>query len=235
MRHFKLALLSALLIPALAMADDLSDLKAKLLTKYPNADQKVEVLTTPIAGIYEVDVGRNIAYTDKNGDFMMFGHLFNMTNHADLTKDRLDIITKIDFNQLPLKNAIKIVKGNGSKKFAVFSDPECPFCKRLESSLAKETDYTEYVFLFPIDQLHPGTTAKSQSIWCAKDSAKAWQDALVNGKEPDTANCDNPIEADKKLGASFGVQGTPTLVSINGKVVPGAIEGPALDSFLAGK
>lgn len=235
MNRFKIALLTSILIPALAIADDLSDVKDKILSQYPNNNKIVEVQHTPLPGIFEVDVGRNVAYTDKEGSYMIFGHLFNMADHTDLTQKRIDVLSKIDFNKLPLADAIKIVKGNGTNKFAVFSDPDCPFCKKLESSLEPLTDYTEYVFLYPIDGLHPGSSVKSQSIWCSKDMAKAWKDALVNSKEPDAKTCDNPIERDQKLGAGFGVQGTPTLVSLNGKVVPGAIDGQALDSFIKGK
>lgn len=213
---------------------DIADLKAKLEAKFPN-NKPSAVLRAPIAGLYEVDVGHNVAYTDKDATYMIFGHVFDMATQSDLTQKRIDDISRIDFDKLPLKNAIKIVKGKGTHKFAVFSDPECPFCKKLETSLQSMTDYTEYVFLYPIDGLHPGASSVAQSIWCNKDRAKAWTSALTEGKMPETKTCTNPVAEDQKLGAGFGVQGTPTIINAAGKTVPGAIDGQKLNDFISGK
>lgn len=191
-----------------------------------------DIKATPFAGIYEVDMGRNIGYTDSNGEIFMFGHLFNMTTQEDLTQKRADELTKIDFSKLPLKDAIKVVKGTGAHKFAVFSDPDCPFCKRLEENLGGIANYTEYVFLFPLDGLHPGSSVKAESVWCSKDRASAWTKIMTKNISPETKSCDNPIERNAKLGASFSIQGTPTLISETGKVAPGAIDGPLLINFL---
>lgn len=230
----RLALVPLVLASFLTHADDLSDLKAKLADKFPN-NKPSEVRHAPISGLYEIDAGRNVAYTDKDATFMIFGHIFDMSNQSDLTQKRIDELSKVDFSKLPLSQAIKIVKGTGANKFAVFSDPDCPYCKKLETSLQSMTDYTEYVFLFPIDGLHPGSSSKAQSIWCSKNPAKAWKEALVDGKTPETKTCANPVEKDKTLGSGFGVQGTPTLINSKGRLVPGAVDGQALDDFVKAK
>lgn len=230
----RFALIPLVFSAFLAHADDLSDMKAKLDAKFPN-NKPTEVRHAPIDGLYEIDAGHNVAYTDKSANYLIFGHVFDMSNQADLTQKRIDELSKIDFSKLPLDQAIKIVKGKGTYKFAVFSDPDCPYCKKLETSLQSLNDYTEYVFLFPIDGLHPGATAKAESIWCAKNSAKAWKEALVDGKNPEQKTCTNPVEKDHVLGTGFGVQGTPTLINSKGKTVPGAVEGQALDDFLKAK
>ena len=220
-----------------AIADDISDLKTKLHDKYPSTPI-TEIRHAPMGGLYEIDMGRNVAYTDQKAEFLLFGHIFNMATQEDLTQKRIDEASKVAFDSLPLGKAIKIVKGNGAHKFAVFSDPDCPFCKKLETSLKDQNNYTEYVFLFPIDGLHPGATSKAESIWCAagdKGRAKAWVEALTEGKEPVAKHCDNPVAEDQKLGSGFGVQGTPTLINVNGKVVPGAMDGQALTDFISGK
>jgi thiol:disulfide interchange protein DsbC len=222
---------------ASASADDISELKAKLHDKYPST-AITEIRPAPLGDLYEIDMGRNIAYTDANAKYLLFGHVFDMATQEDLTQKRLDEVSKVAFDKLPLDKAIKIVKGKGTHRFAVFSDPDCPFCKKLETSLKGENDYTEYVFLFPIDGLHPGATAKAESIWCAgpeKARAKAWVNAVADGKEPISKHCANPIADNQKLGSSFGVQGTPTLINANGKLVPGAVDGQALSDFVSGK
>jgi thiol:disulfide interchange protein DsbC len=206
----------------------------KLKAKYANTVFG-EIRPTPFAGIYEVDMGKNIAYTDANGELFLFGHIFDMNTRHDITADRVAQLNKVDFSKLPLDKAIKVVKGNGSRKFAVFSDPDCPFCKRLESTLSGVTDYTAYVFLFPIDSLHPNATSKSESIWCAKDRAAAWTAALTKGVEPQAKKCANPIADLQKLGNGLGVNGTPTIIRADGILMPGAADKPQLEAFLSGK
>ena len=68
---------------------------------------------------------------------------------------------------LPLDQAIKIVRGNGSRKIAIFEDPNCGYCKRFERDLAGVNDITVYVFLYPI--LSPDSMEKSKAIWCSAD------------------------------------------------------------------
>jgi thiol:disulfide interchange protein DsbC len=125
---------------------------------------------------------------------------------------------------LPLDQAIKVVKGNGSRKLVVFSDVDCPFCKRLEQNeLANITDVTVYTFLYPILQLHPDSANKSKAIWCASNRVKAWQDWILNNKLPSSAgNCEVPIEKIGELARKLGVTSTPTLIFADGKRMLGA-------------
>jgi thiol:disulfide interchange protein DsbC len=137
------------------------------------------------------------------------------------------------FNTLPLDQAIKIVKGNGKRQLAIFEDPVCPFCKQLEQNLTKVKDVTLYVFLYPIEQIHPGATEKSQKIWCAKDRAKAWQTAMLDGNFPtEKPKCDTPVEKLAEFGRAHMITGTPTLVFANGTRVPGAIPVERIEKLL---
>lgn len=57
--------------------------------------------------------------------------MIRLKDQKNLTKDLVLGQNSIDWKQLPLKDAIKTVKGNGQHVLAVFSDPNCPYCKRL--------------------------------------------------------------------------------------------------------
>ena len=108
-------------------------LKARLEKIYESQGLKViSVSETPIQGIYEVVVsGKQIIYTDAKGDYMFVGDLIDVNTRKSLTDERAADLNKIDFATLPLDKAIKEVRGNGSLKVAVFSDPDCPYCKTL--------------------------------------------------------------------------------------------------------
>ena len=211
------------LITSLALADEMSVKKA-VEAAYPKF--KVEsVSKTPYAGLYEVFMGGQIIYTDEKMTFLIAeGRLVDPKTKKDITGERMEELTKIDFNSLPLEQAIKVVKGNGSRKLVVFSDVDCPYCKRLEQNeLTNITDVTIYTFLYPIEQLHPDAASKSKLIWCANNRVKAWEDWIFNNQLPKSAGtCEVPLEKIGQLAKKIGVTSTPTLIFSDGKRMLGA-------------
>lgn len=207
----------------LAIADEASVKKA-VEAAYPKF--KVEKVTkTPYTGLYEVFMGGQIIYTDEKMSFLIAeGRLVDPKTKKDITGERLEELTRIDFSTLPLNQAIKVVKGNGSRKLVVFSDVDCPFCKRLErNELSNINDVTIYTFLYPIEQLHPDAANKSKLIWCAKDRVKAWEDWILRDQLPSSAgSCDVPLEKIGELARKVGVTSTPTLIFSDGKRMLGA-------------
>lgn len=183
---------------------------------------KVDAINiSPMPGVYEVQVGLDLLYTDAAVNYVLQGSLIDAKDRRDLTAERLDVIQKVAFDSLPLENAIKQVKGTGEHVFAMFEDPNCGYCKQMHKSLEQIDNTTIYSFLFPI--LAPDSTTKSRDVWCADDSAKAWHDWMVNGVKPATAECETPIKANLDLGRKLKVQGTPALFFPDGTRVKGAL------------
>lgn len=234
MKLIKLILLAALLFPIAVIAGEKEDAVLKTLKeKYP-ATQVSAVNPSPIAGIYEVVMGKNIAYTDDAARFVVFGHVFDMQTQKDLTADRLAQLNKIEWTSLPLANAIKTIKGNGKRQLAVFSDPDCPYCKSLEISLEKLDNVTIYTFLFPLASLHPQAEAKAVAVWCSKNPSVAWHNLMVKAEEPKAsgADCTNPIKENVALGQLLGINGTPTLIAPDGSMKPGALPVEQIEAWL---
>ena len=223
MKLNNLIVVALVTISPLVLADE-GSLKKSIEAAYPKF--KVEsVVKTPYAGLYEVFMGGQIVYTDEKLTFLIAeGRLVDPKTKRDVTGERLEELTKIDFNSLPLDQAIKVVKGNGSRKLVVFSDVDCPYCKRLEQNeLSNITDVTVYTFLYPLVQLHPDSAAKSKSIWCASNRVKAWNDWILNNQLPTSAgNCEVPLERVGDLARKIGVTSTPTLIFADGKRMMGA-------------
>jgi thiol:disulfide interchange protein DsbC len=152
----------------------------------------------------------------------------------NLTEERIDKLTAVKFEALPLKDAFTIVRGNGQRKMAVFEDPNCGYCKRFERDLQKVDNVTVYMFLYPI--LGADSTEKSKAIWCAKDRAQAWQDWMVRDQPQPAAAaaCDtSALTRNVELGRSYKITGTPTLVFVDGSRVPGAIDAKEVEKRLA--
>lgn len=188
------------------------------------------VRITPVPGLYEIQVGPDLLYADAEVDYVLQGSLIDARARRDLTAERLEALQKVSFDTLPLDRAIKQVKGDGSRKVAVFEDPNCGYCKQLQHTLQDVDNITVYTFLFPI--LTPDSTTKSRDIWCSADPAKAWHDWMLRGKAAPEAECDTPLEANLALGRKLNVQGTPALFFADGSRVNGALPLDALKKKL---
>ncbi|MCM2547549.1 DsbC family protein [Burkholderia glumae] len=250
------------LVPAVNPEDPnlepgLAALQASLHARYP-ATRFRQITPTPATGIYEVVMGDKIAYTDQTGRYFLFGHLFDMISQQDLTVPDEQALQKVAFPSDALANAFVEVHGTGARKLAIFDDPDCPYCLSLEPELAKLKNVTIYRFLYPLEAIHPRARAHSISIWCADDRLSTWRawmkvpgtpssgspqlgargtdkQAPSTRIEPPLRSCANPIDANISLAASMGVAGTPTLISEDGRVMPGAASAEAIDQWLGAK
>ena len=202
-------------------AQDAERIKADLKRKLPEAPVDA-VRKVPYGGLYEVVVGGDIFYTDDKTSFLVAGSIIDLKTKENVTEARMRQVNAIKFDALPFDQAIKIVRGNGSRKIAIFEDPNCGYCKRFERDLQGIPDLTTYVFLYPI--LSPDSVEKSKGIWCAPDRSKAWLDIMLRdmGAPPET-KCPTPIDKILALGREKRVQGTPTIIFENGERVPGAM------------
>jgi len=194
---------------------------ANLQKKYPRTQIR-SVSRSEIKGVYEVVMGRNVAYTDKSGRYLLFGHLYDMEKQKDLTQPLKEDMSRIDFSSLPIADAVVIKQGTGEHKIALFSDPDCPYCRKVEPELAKLENVTIYVFMTPLPN-HPDARRKVEAVWCAKkEQASSWREMMLENKDPGKRACDNPIDRNLKLAGKLGVRGTPTLFNEYGVRMVGA-------------
>lgn len=225
----KLFFLLFFLTSGVALADEAAVRKA-LQAKFPEV--KIEsIAKTPYLGLYEVYLDKQLIYTDENANYLFLGNIIDTKTDQNVTEERLRKLSAIAFDSLPLEAAFKKVRGNGKRKFAYFADPNCGYCKRFEQDLAKLTDYTVYVFLYPI--LSPDSAEKSKAVWCSADRAKTWDAWMLNSVAPNGGTtCQTPIENIRAFGAQHRITGTPTLVLADGSMVPGAVPAQQLDKML---
>ena len=208
-------------------------IRKNLSERLPQMPKIEEVNRTPLAGIYELRLSTNeIYYSDAEGNYLIQGSLIDTKSRRNLTEEREAKLSAIDFNLLPIKDAITIVHGNGKRKLAVFEDPNCGFCKRFERDLAKVDNVTVYLFLLPV--LGPNSLEKSRNVWCAKDPASAWKDLMQRDVTPAAAQCNTAaIDRNLEFGRKYKITGTPTLVAQDGSRVPGAIKSDQIEKLLA--
>jgi len=225
-------LLAALLAGAhSAWAQD-AQIRKTLAERIPQLSQIDEISATPMKGLYEIRIGTDVYYTDAQGNFLIQGELIDTKARRNLTEDRVNKLTAIDYKSLPLQDAFKVVHGKGERQLVIFEDPNCGYCKRFEKDMQKVDNVTMHVFLYPI--LSPDSAEKSRNIWCAKDRAAAWQDHMLRDVTPAAASCDvGALERNLALGRKHRITGTPTIIFSDGTRVPGAIAAQEVDQRLS--
>jgi thiol:disulfide interchange protein DsbC len=230
-KRLSLLLLLALALPAAADEATIRKNLAQRLTDFPKPD---EVSKTPMPGIWEVRVGADLFYTDPEGAFLIEGgSIIETRNKANLTQARVAKLTAIAFADLPLKDALVYKQGNGSRKLAVFGDPNCGYCKQLERDLVNLKDVTIYSFVYPV--LGPDSDAKSRAIWCSKDAAAAWRGWMIDAQpiQRPLGPCDaKAVERTVAFGRKYKINGTPALVFEDGQRVSGAMRAADLEKRL---
>ena len=230
MKHIKWLLAVVLALFAVSSFSQES-IKQELAKKYPEV--KVERITkTAYGNLYEIFSGGEIFYTDDKATFLLLGNLIDTSTKTNISEARLQKLSAINFNDLPFDQAIKLVRGNGSRRMAIFEDPNCGYCKKFEQDVNSLDNITAYIFAYPI--LAQDSIDKSKAVWCSPDRLKAWQDLMLREKPPTAkGTCDNPIDKVVALGRKMNVTGTPTTFFEDGERISGALPKDRIEAKLA--
>lgn len=232
-RIFTLAFSLFALLPSLTFAAPESDAIAlsveRVFQSKPESVQKM-----PMLGLWEVIVNKRIFYVDSSVRYVIAGHILDTKKNRDLTQERLQELSKISWDSLPLKDAIKVVYGKGERRLAVITDTRCTYCRLLEQSIRQVGNVTVYNFLHPT----PISRALSRKIFCAENPARAFQDYMLEGKEPagEAQKCDaSALDRNLALGRRLGVAGTPVIIFSDGSAQAGSLAPGDLQARLTPK
>lgn len=183
------------------------------------------------SNLYEVVFNKTqLLYITKDGKTIFQGHLINVENMKSLTQDRFQELNKINFSELP-KNPIILKKGKGERKIAVFADPNCIFCKKLEPELEALDNVTVSLYLLPI--LSPSSVKIANSVLCSKTPGTSWKSWMIEGKEVPENECEKGKESIKtnlEFSQKYGITGTPAIYFENGERTVGYIDKNAIET-----
>ena len=239
----KKILLSLFLLTNISVALASSEVDAKISATIKTALQKNlpelpvdQINKTPVNGLYEVISGRKVFYVDATGNYAVLGNLVDLSTKQSLTEAKTQLLSKVDWSKLPLDIAIKQVIGDGSRKLVIFTDPDCPFCKRLEiETVSKLKDVTVYYFLFPLP-MHADAANKSKKILCSQNPEKALFSWLKDEKPlPNNMSCKNAARLEQMISTGKNivqVDATPMLVLENGNILSGLVPADYLNKLI---
>lgn len=221
--------------PEPASAADEKTIRAALGEKLKDLPAIDEVRKTAIVGLFEVRFGgSNILYTDAQGRYVVEGALIDTRTMSNLTEARLEALTAVAFDKLPLKDALVFKQGDGSRRLAVFGDPNCGYCKRFERELMALPNVTLYTFVMPI--LGADSTVKARNIWCAAEPAKAWRAWMLDGVAAPGASADCDAAAlvrNAEFGRKHRINATPGVVFADGSKRSGAMSVQQMEALIA--
>ena len=230
-------MLAILVAPGVLLADSLLHKARNLeIVKSLLPPQAKIIEARDLGDIYELEVqqnqgGKRLFYATKDGAYLIAGGNLINKNKVNLTQVRQEEIDRVDVSTLPLREALKIKKGNGAKKLIMFDDIDCPYCKRAYEWLKTKDNYTLYVFFYPLG-IHPQSAGKTVGILCAKDPLAAL-DRAMSGQDTGGVTCSagsDLVAREKALGDRLGVDGTPLFITDSGARIVG-LQVPRLDSY----
>jgi thiol:disulfide interchange protein DsbC len=195
-------------------------------------DIPINITNSPINGILEVEVQGQIIYATSDARYVLLGNLLDTKNKVNLTQEKVEKIQTVKWSDLPTSNALLWQKGkfNPKRQIAIFADPNCGFCKKMEQELQKLENITVHTFLVPI--LSPDSLTKAVDIWCQPKNTEVWRDWMLNHKTPPPAmsNCKNPVQGNAELARKLGINGTPAIIFMDGSRNNGLITADELSS-----
>lgn len=184
--------------------------------------------------LLEVVTPRGVVYTDRAGSFVLFDAIaVDTRTRENLTEQRNDELGRFAFADLPLADAVKTVRGDGSRAIATFEDPNCGYCRKLMGELKKIDNLTVYTFLVPI--MAADSAAKSAAILCSPDPAKTWVAHMgENSALPAAPECATPLERNLALYQKLRLRGTPAILFESNTKAAGYIPAERIEARLGG-
>ena len=229
-----LGLLGGLLTAVTAAADANTDKFKQMLAGQLPEFTINDVKPSPITGLYEVTMGGETVLISADGKYLLTGDLIEVATRTNLSEKRRGTKILAAIEKAGEKDMIVIGPAKAKHTITVFTDVDCPYCSKLHNEVPELTKAGIKVryLLYPRAGVGSETYKRSVAVWCAKDRVKAVGIAKSGGAL-DMKTCDNPVEANIKLGQSLGVSGTPTLVLDSGQVIPGYVPADKLVAGLA--
>ncbi len=224
----KVLLVLALLAAAAASADPApqpaanADPREEVARHIPGA-RADELRATPIPGMWEYAHDGEIAYVSADGHYAISGDLYDLSASTNLTEEhRREMRTRM-LAAIPEKDMLIFGPKDPKYTVTVFTDVDCPYCRKLHSQIAEYNRLGVRVryLLYPRNGPNTPSWTKAEQVWCSVDR----NDALTRAKQGQTLTAkpcaDNPLQRFWALGRDFDLQGTPAIVMADGELLPG--------------
>jgi thiol:disulfide interchange protein DsbC len=206
-----------------AIAD--ADPRVDLLKVLPAGSKLEDLRPSPVAGIYEFVQGADVSYITSDGKFFIDGNVYDMKSRANLT-DELRAHARVALvGAVPESEMVIFSPPNPKYTITVFTDLDCPYCRKLHSDMAELNRLGIRVRYLFYPRAGPNTESwhKAEAVWCSPNRNDAMTRAKAGAALDLTkaASCATPVKRQYDLGQAVGVRGTPAIMTDNGEFIPG--------------
>jgi thiol:disulfide interchange protein DsbC len=210
--------------PADSPKDSPKDPRVALLKRLPPGSKLDDLRPSPIPGIYEFMQGADVSYLTADGKYFLDGNLYDMDTRENLTEARRSVARAAMINAVPESQMLIFSPKNPLYTITVFTDIDCPYCRKLHSEMAELNKLGVRVRYMFYPRTGPGTDSwrKAEVVWCSPDRNAALTRAKAGAQLDLTKTCGpTPIAREYELGQSIGVRGTPAMFTENGDYLSG--------------
>jgi thiol:disulfide interchange protein DsbC len=210
------------------------ELVKKVLINSMPGTKITAIVPAEIKGMYEVMIDGSIFYVSEDAKYIIQGHLIDIKAKKDITETKLTVARKQELEAFGENNMIIFKPKTSKYKISVFTDIDCGYCRKLHSEMDQylaEGITIRYLF-YPRAGKGSDSYNKAVSVWCAEDRNTALTHAK-QGKNPETKQCKNPVDAQMALAEKFGTRGTPMIVTEKGNILPGYVPAKQLVQALS--
>jgi thiol:disulfide interchange protein DsbC len=230
-----------------ASCHKLSENDANELLKKTGLNVK-SVKQSPSKGLFEIlvekDNKQGVVFIDYGKKYLMQGMIIDLESLQPVSAHAQNLpqpkqVTSVDVTTIPADKAVVMGNPKGSKKLYVFTDPDCPYCRKGHEELKKlakiAPDVAIYVMLFPLP-MHPAAYDKSRTVF--ETMSHDLLDKAFEGKDvpkPSKESSKKAIDEIIAFANAHGISGTPTMIMPDGKIEVGMRDAETLKKMLEGQ
>ena len=225
----KNSLISFILIFSVSVSASQDNIREGLKNILPDGAVIEQIEPSPIPGIYAVYYGDlQPIYVTQDGSFFIYGDIYkiNINSISNITEKSIVERRKLILQNIPSEELISFKSSNEQFSVIVFTDVDCGYCRKLHNqideynSLGISINYAA----FPRSGLGTSAFTKMVGAWCS-NNPKDSMTKLKNNLTLDISFCENqPVSKQYIIGKKLGVDGTPSVFSMDGEMFPGYIE-----------
>ncbi|MGK2906500.1 MAG: DsbC family protein [Desulfuromonadales bacterium] len=208
----------------------------QLLGNMVDKVNSVEFSEVPGMWVAEVEKGQKKlpVYIDFSKQYLVSGNVIRLNDKENLTSERSARMNKVDVSRISVADALLLGKPSAKTKVIVFTDPECPYCKKLHVELKdvvrRDPNIAFLIKLFPL-KMHPNAYEVSKSIVCS-NSMELLELSFAGKPVPPASCATTAVDQTLALVGELGISSTPTLVLPDGLIVPGYKTADALMTLI---
>ena len=202
------------------------NIKKKLVEMLPESIQLNSINATDIEGYYEVNFeGVEPLYVTSDGNYLISGDIYLITKEGLVNKSeaRRDFQRKALIEGLDNNQFIIFEPKEAKHNVFVFTDVDCGYCRQFHNQIEEYLNLGIKVnyLAYPRAGIGSDSYRRIVSAWCADDPHYSLTVLKQGGEIQDNVCSINPVENHFNLGRTIGVQGTPSIVTQEGKLIPG--------------